>query len=94
MPSIEPAAEVAADMVGVVVGDEHVGEAHPVGAEDLDELADAVRGVDRDRLARLAVADEVHEVDHLLRDLVVAREVAAREQLAEVRSDRLIGCAA
>ena len=79
-----PAAEVTADVIGVVVRDEHAGEAHAVGAEDVDELARAVRGVDRDRLAGLAVADEVDEVDHLLRDRIVTREVPPREQLPEV----------
>ncbi len=67
-----PAAQAAADVVGVVVGDEHVGQAHPVGAEDLDQLVHAVRGIDRDGLACLPIADEVDEVHHLLRDLVVA----------------------
>ena len=52
----------------------------------LDQLADGVRGVDDERLARLAVADEVHEVDHLAGDRVVGGEVAAGEQLAEVQA--------
>ena len=46
----------------------------------------AVRRVDDQRLARLAVADEVDEVDHLVGDLVVGGEVAAGEQLAEVEA--------
>ena len=58
----------------------------PVGVEHLDELLDAVRGVDRNGLARLAVADEVHEVDHLPRDRIVTREVAPGEELAEVQT--------
>ena len=81
-----PAAEVTADVVGVVVRDEHVGEPQAVGLDDLDELAHAVGRVDRDRFAGLAVADEVHEVHHLLRDLIVGGEVAAGEQLAEVEA--------
>ena len=85
--ALDPQAHhLAADVVGVVVGHEHAGEAHPVGAEDLDELVDAVGRVDHHGLARLAVADEVREVDHLLRDPIGAREVAAREQLAEVQA--------
>ena len=71
-------------MVGVVVRHERAGEAQAVGREQVDELADAVRRVDHDRLARLAVADEVDEVHHLARQRVVAREVGARQQLAEV----------
>ena len=77
---------VPADVIGVVVGGEHAGEAHPVGAEDLDELVDAVGGIDQHGLAGLAVADEVDEVDHLLGDPVGAREVAPGEQLAEVQA--------
>ena len=45
-----------------------------------------VRGVDDERLALLAVADEVREVDHLPGDRVVGGEVAAGEQLAEVQA--------
>ena len=36
-----------------------------------DELGHAVGGVDGDGLTRLAVADQVHEVHHLGRELVV-----------------------
>ena len=75
---------VPADMVGVVVGGEHAGEAHPVGVEELDQLVDAIGRVDRDRLTRRPVAEQVHEVDHLAGDRVAGREVAAREQLPEV----------
>ncbi len=66
-------------------------EAHPVVVEDLDQLVDAVRGVDRDGLALLAVADEVHEVHHLARDRVVTREVASGEELAEVEAAGVAG---
>ena len=83
-----PAAEVTAHVIGVVVRDEHVGEAQAVGGDDVDELAHAVRGIDRDRFAGLAVADDVHEVHHLLGDLVVGREVAPGEQLTEVQARR------
>ena len=69
-PFDRPAAEVAADVVGVVVRHEHVGEPQAVGADDVDELAHAVGGIDRDGFAGLAVAHEVHEVHHLLRDRI------------------------
>ena len=81
-----PAHERAADVIRVVVGDERADDPHAVRARDLDQLAHAVRRVDDERLAGLAVADEVDEVDHLAGDLVVGREVAAREQLAEVEA--------
>ena len=81
-----PAAEIAADVILVVVRDEHVGEVQAVGLDELEQLAHAVRRVDGDRVAGLAVADDVDEVHHLLRDLIRRREVAAGEQLAEVEA--------
>src|SRR5581483_9940282 len=45
-----------------------------------------VGGIDRDRLTRGAVADEVHEVDHLARQRVVRGDVPTSEQLAEVEA--------
>ena len=80
-----PAAEVAADVVGVVVRDEHPGHAHAVSADHLDQLVDAVGGIDDDGIAGLAIADGVGEVDHMPRDRIVTRKVASREQLAEVQ---------
>ncbi len=81
-----PPHEGAADVIRVVVGDERADDAQVVGTRDRHELAHAVRRVDDQRLARLAVADEVDEVHHLLRDLVVGREVTAGEELAEVEA--------
>lgn len=81
-----PAAEISAHMIRVVVGHEHVGESQAVGADDVDEFPHAVRGVDRDGLARLAVAHEVHEVHHLLGDRIRRGEVAPGEQLTEVQA--------
>ena len=78
--------EIAADVIGVVVGDERAGDAHAVGRRGLDELAHAVSGVDDQRVAGFPVADEVREVDHLPGDGIVACEVASREQLAEVQT--------
>ena len=86
-----PTAEVTTDVVGVVVRDEHTREMHAVGGEDVDELGRAVRGIDRDRVAGLAVADEVDEVDHLARDLVVGGEVAAGQAAGGSRSGRPSG---
>ncbi len=78
--------EVAADVIGVVVGDERAGDAHAVGRRGLDELAHAVRGVDGQCVSRFPIADEVREVDHLPGDGIVAGEVAPGEQLAEVET--------
>ena len=75
-----------AHVIGVVVGREHTGESHPVGAQDLDELVDPVGRVDHHGLAGLAITDEVGEVDHLLGDPIGASEVATGEQLAEVQA--------
>ena len=80
------AEQVAADVIGVVVGGEHSREAHAVGLEDGDDLLRCVRRVDGHRVAGLAIADQVDEVDHLAGQLVGGCEVAARQQLAEVQA--------
>ncbi len=74
-----PAADRTANVIRVVMRDEHSGEAHTVGGEQLDELGGRVRGVHCDRVAGLSIADEVHEVDHLPGDLVGLCEVSACE---------------
>ena len=73
-------------MIGVVVGNERAGDAHAVSSRGLDELAHAVRGVDRQRVSGFPVADEVREVDHLPGNGISAGEIAPREQLAEVQA--------
>ena len=76
----------AADVVGVVVGDQHAGQVHAVGLEGVEQIAGGVGGVDHHRLAGLAVTDEVGEVAHLLGDHVAGGEVAAGQQLPEVEA--------
>jgi len=78
--------EVAADVVGVVMGDERAGDAHAVSRRGLDELAHVVCRVDGEGVPGFPVADEVREVDHLPGDGIVAGEIAPREQLAEVQA--------
>jgi hypothetical protein len=75
---------VAADVVGVEVGDEHPGDLHAVGLDQIEQLVHRVGRIDEDALALHPVADGVGEVHHLLRDRIVVGEVAARQQLAEV----------
>ena len=75
--------QVPTDVVGVPMGGQHPREAQAFGADQVDELVDAVRRIDRDALTPFPVSDEVHEVDHLPRDLVTDREVASRQQLSE-----------
>jgi hypothetical protein len=77
---------VAADVVGVEVGGQHAGDLHAVGLHQIEEFVDGVRRVDQHAFALLPVADDVHEVHHLLGDRVVDREVAARQQLLEVQT--------
>ena len=79
------AEEVAADVIGVIVGGEHAGEAHPVGLEEAEDLARGVGRIDRDGLAARTVPDEVHEVHHLASYRVMVRDVAADKQLAEIK---------
>ncbi|CAI7977002.1 hypothetical protein FRAHR75_20175 [Frankia sp. Hr75.2] len=76
----------AADVVGVVVGDQRPGQPHVVGGQHVEQVAHPVGGVDHDGLARLPVTDEVDEVDHLGRGGITHREVTAGQQLAEVQA--------
>ena len=80
----------AANVVRVVVGGEYSGTPHAVGLENLQQGGDVVGRVDDDRLARVPVADQVHEVDHLLCHPVGGAEVAAGQQLPEV--EPVVGC--
>ncbi len=74
----------AADMIGVIVRSERAGECHPIRLEDVDQGVCVIGRIDDDGLAGRSVADEVREVDHLLRDRVGGGEISARQQLAEV----------
>ena len=73
-------------VVGVEVGGEHTRDPQSVRLDEVDEFVDGVRRVDEHALAAGTVADGVGEVHHLLGDGVGVREVAAREQLAEVEA--------
>ena len=73
-------------MVGVMVRRQDSREPHAILGQDAQEVGDPVRRIDGDRLAGLAVADQVHEVDHLGCYGVVVGEVPAGEQLAEVQA--------
>ena len=75
-----------ADVVGVVVGDQHPGQPHPVGLEGVEQIAGGVGGIHHHRVAGLPVADQVGEVAHLLSYRVGSGEVAPGEQLAEVET--------
>ena len=75
-----------ADVVGVVVGDQHAGQVHAVGLQGVDQVVGGVGRIDDDGVAGLAVADQIGEVAHLLGDHVAGREVAAGQQLPEIEA--------
>jgi hypothetical protein len=74
------------DVVGVIVRGQRADDAHAVAGGGVDDLLDGVGGVDHHRLSGRAITDQVREVHHLGRDGVAGREVAAREQTAEVKT--------
>ena len=74
-----------ADVVGVVVRRQHARHPHVVGRRGVEQLADRVRRIDEQALARGAVADQIGEVDHLRGDRVTHGEVTPRQQLTEVQ---------
>src|SRR5262249_46696421 len=78
-------AHAPADVIRVVMRDERAGERHPVGAQDLDELARRVRRIDRDGFAGFAITDQIDEVDHLLRDAIARPKAPPRQQLPKVK---------
>ena len=73
-----------ADVVGVVVSRQHAGHPHAIGGDRVEQIGHRVRRVDQQAFARGPITHGVDEVDHLLGQRVVYREVATREQLAEV----------
>ena len=81
-----PAEQIATHVIGVVVGGQHAGEAHPFGREEGDHLVGSVGGIDCDGLADFTVPDQVYKVHHLASHRIAARDVAARQQLAEVQA--------
>jgi hypothetical protein len=76
----------AADVVRVVMTDEHTGQMHAIGLDGIEQIVGGVGRVDDDAVARLAIADEVGEIAHLLGDDVVRGEVSAGQQLLEVQT--------
>ena len=68
----------AADVIGVVVRGDHAGHPHAVGGDRCEQVGHGVGGIDEDTVATRAVADGVHEVDHLTGERVVDGEVAVR----------------
>ena len=80
------AEQVAPDVIGVVVGGQHAGEAHSLVREDVDHLARCVGGIDGDDLTSLAVTDQVDEVHHLESQGIADGEIAPCQQLAEVQA--------
>ena len=75
MPWMPCRHQAATDVVGVVVGGQRADQTHAVGLEHVEQGLRVVGRVDDHRLAGLAVADQVDEVDHLLGDEVVLGEV-------------------
>ncbi len=73
------------DEVRAVGPAEEVDPADPQRSQHRREVVDGVGRVDEHGLAGGPVADRVHEVDHLGRDGIADREVAPREELAEVQ---------
>ena len=85
-PLERPPAHLPAEVIRVEVGPQDAGQPHAVGRQDVEQVLHRVGGVDRHRLAGLAVADEVDEVDHLAGHHVALGEVATGQQLAEIQA--------
>ena len=83
------------DVVGVIVGGKHSGDAQALCLDNGDEIAHVVRGIHEDTLTGVAISDRIGQVDHLCRHGVTSRVVLTGEQLAEeesvVRRSRHVG---
>lgn len=73
-----------AHVVGVVVSGQDAGETHSVGGGDVHQFVDTVGRIDDDAFTRGTVADQVHEIDHLVSQRITGREVLPGQKLAEV----------
>lgn len=71
-------------VIRVVVGGQDTGETHSVGGGDVDQFVDSVGRIDDDAFTRRTVADQVHEIDHLVSQRITGREVLPGQKLAEV----------
>jgi glutamate-5-semialdehyde dehydrogenase len=76
----------SADVIGVVVRREHADHAHAICTDHVDQCGRVVCRIDQHALTRFAIADGVHEVHHLLGELVGLRKVTTRQKLAEVET--------
>ena len=77
------------DMVRVIMGGQHTSEFHVIGRKHIDNSLHVVGRIDGHRLARLAIANEIDEIDHLAGQGIVGGNVTPSEQLAEIEA---IGC--
>ncbi len=75
----------SADMVGVVMGRKHAGERHVVFMNDAQDVIDGVCRVHHYALARLAVANEIDEIDHLVRKWVARCKIPTAQELSEIQ---------
>ena len=73
--------QVAADVVGMIVGGERPDERVAFARDLRDQSVDVPRGVHQHGGARRVVGDEVHEIDHLGGGGIVLGEVAPGEPL-------------
>ena len=78
----------AADMIGVMMGDQHTGQVHAVSLEGVDQVTGGVRRVYHYAVSGLTIANQVGEIAHLRRDHVAGGEIATGEQLTEVQPVR------
>ena len=75
----------AAHMVWVVVRAKGPDDAHPVAFGHVHDVIHRPGGVYDDALAGMSVPDEVHEVLHLLADVVFPTKVNTGEELAKIK---------
>ena len=72
------------DVIGVVMGGKDAGELHSVGLDDSQEFIDGIGRINDHALFADFVAEKIDVIDHLSGESVADREVAPRQELAEV----------
>ena len=72
-------------MVGVIVSGKYTGEGHVVFLDDSQDVIDCVCGIDHHTFASVSVANEIDEVDHLVRKRITRCKVPSAQELSEIQ---------
>lgn len=73
-------------MVGVIVRGQHPGDSHAISFDQVEEIVDCVRRIDKQCLAGGSITDCVHKIHHLPGKGIANSEVPTGQQLTEIET--------